>query len=151
MSEISPTTENQYSTLLGQVWRFAVVGVINTAINFAILNLLSVITGIKSGEHVIYLSVIAFVAATTNSFYMNKNWSFHDTDNSHNGRKVSLFLVVSIIGAAINSLVVYLITTHVSAMFGFSDTLWLNVANLAATGVALVWNFTGYKLFVFKE
>jgi putative flippase GtrA len=151
MSEISPTTENQYTKLFGEVWRFAVVGVINTAISFAILNLLSVITGVKSGGHIVYLSVIAFICATTNSYYMNKNWSFHDTDNSHNGRKVSLFLLVSVIGAGINSLVVYLITTHVAAMFGLSQTLWLNVANLCATGVALIWNFTGYRLFVFKE
>jgi putative flippase GtrA len=62
-----------------------------------------------------------------------------------------LFLIVSIIGAGINSLVVYLVTSHISPMFGLSQTLWLNVANLIATGAALIWNFIGYKLFVFKN
>ena len=137
--------------LAGQFLRFAVVGVINTSINFAVLNILSYITGISKGSGVIPLAVFAFAVATANSYLLNKHWSFRDQSHADAGKKFSLFLIVSIIGAGINSGTVYLITTHISPIFGLSAHLWLNVAALAATGISLIWNFIGYKLFVFNK
>ncbi|MEJ0021185.1 MAG: GtrA family protein [Candidatus Doudnabacteria bacterium] len=141
----------KYKSTINQFLKFVVVGVINTAINFIILNILSAITGITSGGKIIPLAVVAFAVATTNSYIWNKRWSFKDQTHTDTGRKFSLFLIVSIIGAGINSGTVYLITTHISPMFGLSQHLWLNVAALAATGISLIWNFIGYKLFVFKK
>src|SRR3989344_567767 len=79
--------------LLWQVAKFALVGVLNTAIDFGILNLLILIT-------------------TT---------------------------------------VVVVVTTWIPPLFGLSPTLWANVAKVFATGFSMVWNFTGYKLVVFKR
>ena len=141
----------KYKATLDQFLRFVVVGVINTAINFIVLNILSALTGITSGSRVIPLAVVAFAAATTNSYILNKRWSFKDQSQVDAGRKFSLFLIVSIIGAGINSGTVYLITTNISPMFGLSQHLWLNVAALAATGISLIWNFIGYKAFVFQK
>jgi putative flippase GtrA len=137
-------------SLVAQFGRFVVIGLMNTAINFAVLNLLSFAFGITKGEKIIWIAVIAFTIATTNSFYWNKRWTFHDTTVDH-GQEFTLFLIVSIVGAAINSAVVYTITSHVHPMFGFSDRLWLNIANAFATGISLIWNFIGYKFFVFKK
>lgn len=156
MDEISQNpnsnpSQTKVGQVAGQFVRFAVVGVVNTAINFAVLNLLSHLTGIKSGPHVIYLTVIAFAVALANSYFMNDYWVFKDEGHHEGGRKFSLFLTVSLIGAGLNSLVVYLVTTFVHPMFGLSETLWLNFANLCGVGVGLVWNFIGYKIFVFKN
>ncbi len=145
------TVEKKYGYLIGQFLRFVVVGIINTAINFAVLNLLSFIFHINKGEKVIWITMAAFVVATTNSYFMNKHWAFHDKNSAEGGRKPTLFLVVSIIGLLINSGIVYVITNHVNPMFGISAQLWLNVAAVVATGVSLIWNFIGYKLFVFKN
>jgi putative flippase GtrA len=143
--------DEKYKSTLNQFLKFVVVGVINTAINFAVLNILSALTGITSGSGIIPLAVVAFAIATTNSYIWNKRWSFKDQSKTDTGRKFSYFLIVSIIGAGINSGTVYLITTYIPPMFGLSPQLWLNVAALAATGISLVWNFIGYKVFVFKK
>lgn len=135
----------------GQFVRFVVVGLINTAIDFAILNLLSKLTGITKGDGLIPLNIISFSIATTNSYFLNKHWSFADNSGNDGGKKFSLFLIVSITGALINTSIVRIISTNVSPLFDLSPQLWLNVSKAAATGVSLVWNFIGYKLFVFKK
>jgi len=145
------TIENKYGQVIGQFLRFVVVGFINTAINFIVLNFLSYLTGIKSGSNIIFLAAISFSVATSNSYFMNKRWAFKDNSNYHTGRKFTRFLLVSLVGLAINSGIVYFITTFFHPIFNLSATPWLNVGIVIATGVSLIWNFIGYKLFVFNK
>ncbi len=62
-----------------------------------------------------------------------------------------LFILVTFVGVLLNSLVVTAITSLVPPKFGLNQEFWANLAKAAATGVSLVWNFAGYKLFVFKK
>lgn len=146
----SPTLAQKYGPLAAQFLRFAVVGVLNTGIDFAILNILSYLTNITDGARIIPLKGIAFLAANVNSYFINKHWTFKDKSGSQGAKQFSVYLSVSIIGALLNIGAVFLITTYIPPMFGMSDKLWLNVANLIATGISLVWNFIGYKLIVFR-
>ena len=63
----------------------------------------------------------------------------------------SLFLGVSIIGIVINSAVVGLVTGLIAPPFEINSQLWANVVKVAATLIALAWNFVGYKFFVFRK
>lgn len=130
-----------------QFSKFVLVGLLNTSIDFGILNLLVAATSITGGLSIIPLNALAFSAAVTNSYFWNRRWVFA---GRHGGNFV-LFLIITIIGIGINSAVVFLITTFVSPIGGLDRTLWVNVAKILATGVSLVWNFTGYKLIVFKK
>lgn len=144
--------ENEkYQKTFNQFWRFVIIGVINTLVDYAILLILSKITGITGGTKIIPLNVISFSVATINSYFLNKYWAFADPSRLDQGKKFSLFLIVSIIGVTINTTIVTLFTSHVSPMFGLSPREWLIGAKLVATGVSLVWNFAGYKIFVFKK
>ena len=143
--------ENTLQKTFSQFWRYVLIGILNTAIDFAVLNILIKITGITSGNGLIPLNIVSFTIAVTNSYFMNKNWSFADASSSDGGKKFSLFLVVSIIGAILNTTIVRVVATNIHPVFGFSPQLWVNVAKAVATGVSLVWNFAGYKIFVFKK
>lgn len=137
--------------ILKQLAKFIIVGGINTGIDFLVLNIEMILTGITSGPSMLILNSISFSAATTNSFFMNKRWTFEDKGDKKDGVKFSQFLIVSIIGITINGGVVYLITSFVDPLFGLNPQLWANVAKLFATGISLVWNFIGYKFIVFKK
>jgi len=137
--------------IIEQLVRFVVVGVINTGIDFLILNIEMFLTGITSGSGMLIQNAVSFGLATINSYYLNKSWTFGDKDKKKEGIKFAQFLTVSIIGITINSLIVYLITSFVPPMFGISPQLWANVAKLAATVISLMWNFMGYKFIVFKK
>lgn len=137
--------------ILKQIGKFVIVGGINTGIDFLVLNIEMALTGITSGPGMLVLNTISFSAATTNSFFMNKRWTFEDKGAVQEGVKFSQFLLVSIVGIIINGGIVYLITSFTTPLFGLSPQLWANVAKLLATGISLIWNFIGYKFFVFKR
>ncbi|HEX3099931.1 MAG TPA: GtrA family protein [Patescibacteria group bacterium] len=63
------------------------------------------------------------------------------------------FLIVSLVGLAINSIIVVIaahyITPYLEMNFN-ADTI-KNVAKIVATVFSLIWNFIGYKLIVFKR
>ena len=72
----------------------------------------------------------------------------------HIGHQFITFLVVSIIGLLLNSLVVVVATHYLSPLLsghGINADTIKNIAKALATGVSLVWNFIGYKLIVFKK
>jgi len=138
--------------LIKQFSKFIIVGGINTGIDFLILNILMVVTGITAGPELFVLNSISFSIAVINSYFMNKRWTFQDkTKTEQTPIKFSAFFIISIIGLVINGLILTGITTYIPALFGLSAVLWANIAKLMATGVSLVWNFIGYKLFVFKK
>ena len=134
-----------------QFAKFVVVGVLNTGVDFLILNLEMLFTGINQGPGMFAQNAVSFSVATVNSYFLNKKWSFQDKTTKEQGHQFSQFLIVSIVGLIINSSTVYLITSCIDPLFGISPTLWANLAKAAATGISLIWNFIGYKFFVFKK
>jgi len=156
------------TNIFKQISKFVVVGVINTGIDFAVLNLLTSLTKIYSGKWIVVFNSISFTAAVINSYFMNKRWTFHQSaniarspadkqelDTKERGQKQTpkefiQFVVVSVIGISINDIIVYGITTFIAPLFGLSGKLWVNAAKICATGASMIWNFIGYKFFVFK-
>lgn len=108
-------------------------------------------TGIYEGNGIIPLNIISFTVAVINSYFLNKRWAFKDQTGGEHGKKFTMFLLVSVIGAGINTATVRIVSTNIDPMFGLTQELWLNVAKVVATGISLVWNFAGYKLVVFKK
>jgi putative flippase GtrA len=152
-SVLIATEKGRLARLAKQFSKFIVVGGINTAIDIAALNVQMVLTGISSGPWLILFNTVSFALAVTNSYFLNKYWTFEDKrhDAKEDTVKFSQFFGVSIVGAGINSGVVYGFTALIPPMFGLSQLLWTNVGKLFATGISLIWNFIGYKLWVFKR
>lgn len=144
--------ESYFVKLAKQIIKFVVVGGINTGIDFLVLNILIYLTGITTGIELFILNSISFSIAVVNSYFMNKRWTFQDKmQTEQEPIKFSRFLAVSIVGIVINGLVLTGIATSIAPLFGLSAVLWANVAKLIATGASLIWNFIGYKFFVFKK
>jgi len=142
------------SKLVNQFSKFVVIGVMNTAIDFGVLNLLMWQTGIYKGKWIILLNAIAFAVAVINSYFWNKYWTFKAKEADEPGevaKEFSQFIMVTLIGLAINSGIVFGVTTFIPPFFGLSPELWANLAKVAATGLSLIWNFIGYKFIVFKK
>ena len=65
-----------------QVVRFVEVGILNTAIDFGILNLLIWATGITGGMSIAPLNAVSFLCATTNSYFWNRTWTFEKKEGA---------------------------------------------------------------------
>jgi putative flippase GtrA len=59
-----------------QLLRFAAIGVLNTAIDFIVLNFVSKTLGITSGTQLGTINIIGVIVALIQSYYWNRYWTF---------------------------------------------------------------------------
>ena len=139
----------RWISVLAQLGKFAAVGFLNTAIEFGILNLLSLATGITAGLVVGGINVPGFAVAVVNSFFWNKFWVFRG-GGKHTWQDFPKFFAVTLIGLFINSGMIILITSN-GGVTSLTGGILLNTAKVFATVVSLSWNFLGYKFLVFRN
>lgn len=133
-----------------QVAKFAAVGGLNTLLDLGVLNVLILISGVAVGYWYPVFKGISFVIANINSYFWNKHWTF-GVGGTANIKEFSQFLIVSIIGFGINVGIASLLVNIIGAPENISLERWANIGALSATIISLVWNFIGYKFFVFKR
>ena len=127
--------------------RFALVGGINTLIDFGLLFAFSSLWGIPRGFSNILSTSVAFIF----SFFANKRYTFKSAEKDNIVREMILFTVVTLFGLwIIQSLIIHSLTPFI-ASFGLSDELSLFVAKLVATVASLIWNYILYSKVVFKS
>ncbi|MBU0671317.1 GtrA family protein [Patescibacteria group bacterium] len=130
----------KYKPLIFQFLRFVVVGIINTSIDYIIYLCLTRFIDWFDENKVVATS-IAFVVAATNSYFMNKFFTFRDKSKEY-GTQYIKFFFVSLVGFGINAFIFYLLLET-----GMFDIL----AKVLTTGVVLVWNFFANKFWTFKQ
>lgn len=137
--------------ILFQIGRYGLVGTANTAMDFGILSLLSLLTKTYSGYKIFGLDFISFSVATLHSFGWNKFWTFESKEKKAIAKELPAYLIVTILVIFLNALIVYLITTLIVPLYGFNKEQWLTIAKVFATIFSGVLNFIGYKFIVFKK
>ncbi len=136
-------------SVLLQVSRFAAVGILNTAINFAVINVFSLMSGVTAGVSVGEYNIPATAIAATNSYFWNKYWVFKGS-NQGAVRQIPEFIAVTTLGLIVRSGLLILVTSYVPHE-GIADGAWLNVANVMATLAGILVDFLGYKFIVFTK
>lgn len=131
--------------------KFICVGLLNTAIDLAVLNALLLVfgVGVQGGLFSVF-KAISFLVAVTNSFFFNKYWVFRNL-NPLKIKESVMFFGVSTAGLFINvsvSSIVFFILTYVWAV---SPGLAANIGALFGSGTVFLSNFLGYKFIVFKK
>ena len=115
--------------------KFALVGVVNTLIDFVVYALLTTI-----GVNYILAQWISYSAGILNSYVMNRKWTFERKEKSSK-REVISFVIVNLITLSLTS---FLLTVLYNK-WGIS----LLISKLLITIVSVGINFIGTKLFVF--
>ncbi|KMY57273.1 membrane protein [Geobacillus stearothermophilus] len=117
------------------VWRFGLVGVSNTAVDFAVFFLLT-----AAGAKAAVAQAVAYGAGMANSYIWNRRWTFQ-VKRKANIKEVLRFLVVN--GLSFGASLAVLLAAERFA------SLWL--AKLAATIAGMAVNFIGSRYWVFVE
>src|SRR5580765_5827519 len=68
--------------IIYQILRFAAIGILNTALDFIILNFVSKTLGIESGLRLGTINVIGFSAAMVQSYFWNRYWAFSQNETA---------------------------------------------------------------------
>lgn len=139
--------------------RFLIIGASNAALHFAVLNICFSVFGLNQ----ITSSIVATIFAISYSFVLNKNFVFRSSAAVRS--EVVSFVIVTVIGVLILHNLVYVgviylldhqiaITDIVEKTLNYrfsKDSIEINIATVFGAVVALLWNYNGYKRFVFSS
>ena len=139
---------------LWQMAKFAIVGVLNTLVDFAVFQSLNLTLG-----WVYAAQVIGYTAGIINSYLWNSNWTFRE-QRTRSLREMGLFLLVNIASLGVSLGMIWLLRDVVGITNEWV-ALWMpqwlagfikgdTVCKLIATVFAIAVNYLGNRLFVFK-
>ena len=140
---------------LRQMAKFAVVGALNTMVDFAVFQTLNLILG-----WVYFAQVIGYTFGVINSYLWNSNWTFRE-QRTRSFREIALFLLVNLASLGVSLGVIWLcrevfgVTNdwaarwmpHLLSGFIKGDT----ICKLIATVFAIAVNYLGNRLLVFRK
>lgn len=124
------------SELFWKFIRFGIVGFTGFAIDFGLTYLLKE----KANLQKYFANAIGFSIAAVNNYVLNRCWTFR----SHNANIVSeftVFIVVSVIGLGISTLIIWLLVQK--------NDLKFYPSKLASVFVVMIWNFFVNLLYTF--
>lgn len=127
-----------------KVVRFALIGSINTVIDFGIFFILSQLFSVP----IVVANIISTTVAFLFSFSMNKKYTFK-TSNTDIRREFILFLIVTLAGLWILQNLVIVVSLPLLSTFAVSDGMKVLIAKFFATVVSLIWNYFLYDRVVF--
>ncbi len=134
---------------LAEYLKFGFTGALNTGTDFVVLNSLLSVSG---GAHGAYLAckAVSFSIAVVQSYFLNKYWVFR-AKGERNMEETARFFAVSVAGLIFNIAGSSLVFSLLGALDLFDFRIRANAGALVGTLLVLVWNYTGYKFFVFKK
>lgn len=124
-----------------QFIKFSMVGFFVTFIDFLIYFTLTRLF-VWWGEHFLFANGVAFLTALSVSFYINKFWTFRNDHPSHHTQYTKFFFS-NVVALAISQGILYYLVSVVE----LSDI----IAKPAVVAVVVLFNFTSYKFWVFKN
>ena len=134
-----------------QAGKSFLVGILNTFIDLGILTLLMESFQVFTGLYYVIFKAISFGAATFNSYFWNKLWTFEKRDSGADLKETSKFYLITIGGLLIHLGVSSFMVNIIGSSFGISQKLWAYVGAITAVFFGFIWNFAGYKFIVFKD
>ena len=122
--------------LIEQLLKFGVVGAIAFFIDYGVLMLLNVGFGVNS----VVAAGISFTVSVVFNYLASMRYVFTHRDDLSRGKEFAIFIVLSVIGLAINELVMWVgLVTIGGAPVAVTAT------KVVATAVVMIWNFFSRK------
>lgn len=130
----------RYETFL----RYAIVGVLGTAVDLGTLYVLTEWSDIDPKTSFLFpvFVAIAFLAAVINNYILNRVWTFKSQDDNVSAQFFR-FLVVSTGGFFLTQILMWLLVS----IFG----VWYLLAKAVTSMAILIWNFGLNKMWTFRQ
>jgi putative flippase GtrA len=127
---------------MGQMIKLALIGVVNTAVYFALLNIL-----ITLSVPLFWRVTASFAVATEVSYLLNRRWTFRLKGGIGPWRETAVFFLVNGVAWAATLAIVL----GADASFGPLSRLGENLANLVAGFLILLPKLASYRDLVFRR
>ena len=137
MKLVSIQVNNARYNLLRQFLSFSGVGVIGTVTHYTTLLMLVEIAEVGA----VLASACGFVVGALVNYVLNYRYTFRSKRRHHEA--ISKFFTVALVGLGLNTLIMSL---AIGILF-----LHYLLAQVVATGLVLIWNFSGNRWWTFRE
>ena len=142
--------------------KFCVVGVIGTAVDFGVFNLLHNVFHVNA----IVSNTLSVSAATVNNYSWSRFWVYPETKDQQGGTKFVRFVIVSILAWGLNTAILWsserllfgtqglfagIVGSVATALGTEHGVLSSNMAKVLATGIVLFWNFFVNRFWTFRD
>ena len=127
----------KYKKLIKQIFKFGIVGGLAFIIDYGIFTLLTQIFNI----HYLVSSIISFSVSVIFNYIMSIKWVF-DVNKKQDTKDFVVFIVLSVIGLGLNSLIMYISVDIIS--------IHEMISKIVATFIVMIYNFITRKIFIEK-
>jgi len=131
--------------------KFLLIGAGATVIDLKIFEILAVLLGLIIPLSTIISKTISFLFSTLIKFWGNKYWTFGKHEKDDITAEAIQFFAITIIGLVIDVSFFFFCANILGPQFGTPAIIWLKISVIIAALAAALWNFVGYKFFVFKK
>ncbi len=122
--------------LITQIWRFGIVGVICTLIDFGVLTSLKEFLGV----HYLVANAASFTVSVIANYILSMKYVFHGKKDTSRVREFIIFTVLSALGLLLNQLIMWITVDGMS--------IYYVAAKVIATAIVMIYNFVTRKLFL---
>lgn len=120
-----------------QLFKFGVVGVLATVLDFLFLYLFTDVFGI----YYLLSAAVSFVLSTLFNYVASMRFVFSSKFNKdEKSKEVLLFVILSVIGLLLNQFLMWLFVEKI--------TLYYMLAKIVATFFVMAWNFISRKIWL---
>ncbi|WP_314171898.1 GtrA family protein [Streptomyces winkii] len=137
-----PSRRTPLRALANEIAKFAAVGGLGIAVNFAVFNLCRAVTSMAT----VKCSFIGTSVAIVANYLGFRYFAYRDRRSSEHTREFALFVLFSVAGLVIENGVLYSATSW----FGWNTALQSNLFKALGIGTATCFRFCSYRTWVFK-
>ncbi len=171
MSNLDETKQSKKGKLIRQILKFGLVGGISFVIDFVIYTIVLKLIDWEYGYMI--AGILGFSISLIFNYVASMKFVFESKEGVDKRKEFVIFMVLSLIGMALNSLILWLWVDVLyqgggimkglnDALFGFLDRIHIRVAataaelaaliaKLVATAIVMVYNFITRKLILEKK
>jgi putative flippase GtrA len=142
---------------VGQIARFLAVGMMNTLLDLLLLNIFTLISGVKDGLGYSFQKACSGGIAILFSYVLNKKWAFKSGNSGRHYIEFSKFIAISLFSMVIQVIVATVMVSYVRPLFDMYGSfladaqLWVNIGGISGSLFSAISNFLGYKFYVFER
>jgi len=148
----------QISDLIGkkasfvhQAAKFFLVGALSAVVDIKVYQFSAWIFGLLIIISPLASKSISFLVATLVKYGGNKIWVFEKNGKDGIKKEVIQFFVITFIGLVIDVGAFWYFTKVMGPQFSMQTKIWEELSIVFAALAAAIWNFLGYKFWVFKK
>lgn len=131
-----PVPKMLQSQTFNEGLKYFFVGGVCTLVDFALLYILTT----RHGINYLVASVISFTIGTILNYFLSTYWIFEVRVVEKRHYEFGFYLLITIVGLAINTILIWVFTTYLDMFF--------LISKLAATVFTFWWNFGARKYFL---